>query len=337
MREVYGSVDALLAAMADGGRAGRSPFEKNADSLSGSSFERVLIDGVPYVLKHLARDDDWVMRATGDGLDGPARVVTMWRDGLLDALPDVIDHAVVGAAHDEATGRNAILMRDVGATLVPTGTSRIALAAHRRFLAHMARLHVAFWDLPHGYGLATPADVYAAFSPAMAAREAAAGYDDAVPTLVPGGWAALRDADPAAHEVALALATDPEPLARAMAETPATLIHRDWKYGNLGSHPDGRTVLLDWAFPGRGVPCADLGWYLAVNCDRLPEDKGDAIAAYRLALEDAGVRTAPWWGRQLELALVGAFVQLGWSKTGDPAELAWWTSRIVPVGRDLLR
>jgi hypothetical protein len=337
MPEVYGSVELLLKAFAGGGRAERAPFAKNADSLSGSSFERVIVRGVPYVLKHLARDQDWVMRATGDGLHGPARVVAMWRDGLLDALPAVIDHAVVGASYEEATGGNAILLRDVGAALVPSGTDRIDLAQHRRFLTHMAALHAAFWDLPDGYGLATPADAYAAFSPAMAAREAAAGYDDAVPRLVPAGWAALRAADPAAYEVTLALATDPAPLVRAFDGTPATLIHRDWKYGNLGSHPDGRSVLLDWAFPGRGAPCADLGWYLAVNCDRLPESKEDTIAAYRTALERAGAATAGWWDRQLELALVGAFAQLGWSKTGDPAELGWWTSRIVPVARELLR
>ncbi|HEU5110316.1 MAG TPA: hypothetical protein VFT95_17380, partial [Micromonosporaceae bacterium] len=62
MGEVYGSVDLLLRAFGDGDRAERSPLAKNADSLSGSSFERVAVRGDPYVLKHLARDQDWVMR-----------------------------------------------------------------------------------------------------------------------------------------------------------------------------------------------------------------------------------------------------------------------------------
>ena len=48
-----------------------------------------------------------------------------------------------------------------------------------------------------------------------------------------------------------------------------------------------------------------------------------------------GVDTAGWWDRQLELALLGAFVQLGWSKAGDPAELAWWTERVVATARTL--
>ena len=61
------------------------------------------------------------------------------------------------------------------------------------------------------------------------------------------------------------------------------------------------------------------------------------MAAYRTSLERRGVATTPWWDRQLELALLGAFVQLGWSKTANPAELAWWTTQVVPVGRRLLQ
>jgi thiamine kinase-like enzyme len=150
-----------------------------------------------------------------------------------------------------------------------------------------------------------------------------------VPTLFPGGWAALRDLDPTAAEFGLALSADPTPLARAMADGPHTLVHGDWKFGNLGTLHDGRTVLLDWAWPGEASPCVDLAWYLGVNCDRLPESKEDTIDAYRTALERRGITTAPWWDRHLELALLGNFLQLAWSKTGNPTELAWWTDRVL--------
>ena len=79
----------------------------------------------------------------------------------------------------------------------------------------------------------------------------------------------------------------------------------------------------------------DLSWYLGVNCDRLPESKADTIATYRAALERRGIATGEWWDRQLALALLGAFVQLGWSKTADPAELRWWTGQIVSTARTL--
>jgi hypothetical protein len=338
MAEVFGSVDQLLAAVADGSHVTREPLDKNVDSLSGSPFERIGIAGVSYVLKHLGRDIDWVMRAFADGLDGaPPRVIVMWRDGLLDVLPDVLDHALVGTSFDPATWRGAILMRDIGPTLVRSGKDRIDLHQHRRFLDHMAGLHASFWGFVDIPGLAPAGVGYAALTPATGVREAAAGYDDAVPRAIPAGWSRLHQVAVQAHDLALALAADPTPLVRALDQTPSTLVHGDWKYGNLGSHPDGRTVLLDWAWPGRNGACTDLAWYLAVNCDRLPESKEDATAAYRACLERRGVDTGPWWDRQLELALLGAFVQLGWSKTHDETELSWWTSRVVDVGTHILR
>lgn len=338
MRELYGSVDELIEKVADGRPAAREAFAKTVDSLSGSPFERVVVDGAPLVLKHLGRDLDWIMRALGDGLEGrPPFVAILWREGLLDALPEVIDHAVAGVSFDPGSGRTAVLMRDIGTTLVPPGSDRIPLAQHRRFLAHMTAVHARFWGFEDRVGLLPAGVRYTALTPAMSAREAAAGHDDPVPRFVPSGWAALHEAAPRAHGLALALATDPTPLVEALAETPATLVHGDWKYGNLGSDVDGRTILLDWAWPGRGGPCVDLAWYLAVNCDRLPESKEDTIEALRAGLEREGMSTSDWWDRQLALALVGGFVQLGWSKTGDPAELAWWVDRIEPVAGELVR
>jgi hypothetical protein len=308
----------------------RGPMDKHVDSLSGSLFERVVIAGESYVLKHVGYDLDWLARALGDR---DCFALTLWRNGLLDALPDCIDHAVVGMAHDE--GRVAVLMRDVGQWLVPPGSGALPLAVHLSFLDHMARMHVAFWNIEDGYGLLDPAARYTALTPATGVREAAAGHDDPVPRALPAGWAALHTAAPSAHDLALALATDPEPLVMALADTPATLIHGDWKAGNLGVYPDGRTILLDWGWPGRAAPLVDLAWYLAVNCDRLPQSKEDTIMAYRRFLEAEGVSTDGWWNRQLELALLGAFLQLGWSKAADAAELGWWLTRITPVAQDL--
>ena len=117
-------------------------------------------------------------------------------------------------------------------------------------------------------------------------------------------------------------------LADALAATPATFIHGDWKMGNLGSRPDGRTILIDCAYPGEGPACHDLGWYLALNQARLPESKEDAIARFRAALERHGVATDGWWDRQLDLSLLGTVVQFGWEKAlGDDVELAWWLDR----------
>jgi hypothetical protein len=327
-RPVAGSVAELLAEA-----TWRGPMDKHVDSLSGSPFERARIHGEMYVVKHIGYDLDWLARALGDR---DCWAVTLWRTGLLDRLPDCLDHAVVGAAYDDATGIASLLMRDVGAHLVPPGSGPLPGALHTSFLDHMARMHVAFWDFEDTYGLLPSGSRYTALTPATGERERLAGHTDPVPRVLPGGWAALRAAAPEAHDLALALATDPAPLVAALDETPATFIHGDWKAGNLGAHPDGRTILLDWGWPGRAGPLVDVAWYLAVNCDRLPMSKLDTVTTYRARLEAHGVQTAGWWDRQLDLALLGAFLQLGWSKTGDRTELAWWVERVVPVARELL-
>jgi thiamine kinase-like enzyme len=174
---------------------------------------------------------------------------------------------------------------------------------------------------------------YRVLAPAMAELERERGGTDPVPKLVPDGWRRMFEEAPDAARIVRPLLDEPAPLVNALERGPQTLVHSDWKAGNLGSGPDGRTILIDWAWPGRAPPTVDLAWYLAVNCDLLPQSKEEAIDVYREALEHRGISTGGWWEPQLELALLGALVQLGWSKTGD--ELAWWDER-VRRGRGLL-
>ena len=79
---------------------------------------------------------------------------------------------------------------------------------------------------------------------------------------------------PELHELVTAVHRDPDALSDALRSHPATFVAGDWKLGNLGRRPDGRTVLLDWAYPGEAPPCWDLTWYLALNRARLPELQG---------------------------------------------------------------
>jgi len=325
-RSVRGSVEELL------GSATAREAWKNADSLSGSVLERVVIDGEPYVLKHLHVDDDWIQRAQGDLVTKP---VVAWRSGLFDALPRCFDHTIVDVA--AGLGRNgwgaAILMRDVSPSMVPVAGGRIPLDQHVRFLDHMAELHAHFWGFVDTIGLMPMGNRFFMLTPTMAAYEVAHGSEDPVPNMVTAGWQSMADESPDAARVLLPLLDNPFPLASELEQGPQTLVHSDWKAGNLGSHPDGRTVLLDWAFPGAAPWSIDLGWYLAVNCDLLPHSKEDAIETYRQSLLRRGVDVADWWERQLECGLLAAMFFLGWSKTG--AELEWWADRIPRGARYL--
>jgi hypothetical protein len=305
----------------------------DAPGKSGASLERLAIDGQRYVLKRLDLASDWTMRASGCLRGVP---LELWERGVFQRLPNCFNQPIVGVMREECTGTApsggcAVLMHDVSEWLVPADDDPISLGQHRSFLQHMAAMHVAFWGCGSDVDVVPVMHRYLELSPWMAEAEEAIGSNHLVPQLVAKGWPLLSEIAPAAAAVAAPLARDPGPLLEAMASTPQTFVHSNWKLDNLGTDDDERTVLLDWEQAGCGAPLSDLAWYLAINCRRLPESKEDSIAAYRVALEDRGIDTAPWWGRQLALCLLGALVQFGWEKAlgGYDEELAWWENWAV--------
>ena len=318
------SVEELIA-----GATAREPLG-GSDGKSGAVLERVVIDGDRFVLKQLHPDHDWTMRGFGDLV---CRPVHLWVTGLLDRIPASIDHAVVGAA--TGLGRNgwgaALLLRDVGDHLFPEGSDPISLEHHRQLLDHLAALSAAFWgceDEP-ALGLLTMGTRYTGFNPSWLASERARGWPEPVPRIADEGWGRFAERAPAdVVEGIRALHRDTDPLVAALTATPWTFLHGDWKLGNLGATPDRRTILLDWTYPGIGPVLHDLGWYLALNRERLPEPKEDAIDALRAALERQGITTHRWWEPQLDLCLLGTLVLFGWEKAlGDEEELGWWCER----------
>ena len=300
------------------------------DTKSGARFERVVIGGDRYVLKYQDPRDDWLLRATADP---GRRYVLLWERGLLARLPEVIDHAVVACTFDDGVGR--VLLRDVTDQLLPPGRP-LSAHQHARFLDHMAAMHAAFWGWHDDVGLTPLATRYLVFSPTVARAEAARGSSAIVPRLMGEGWAKLPEASPRLADLILPLLDDPSLLVAALEGMPHTLVHGDWKAANLGTHADGRTVLLDFGeVPGEASPIADLSWYLALNADLLPETKDEAIATYRAALERHGVSTSDWWDAAVALELLGAMVQFGWEKAlgGHGSEMAWWEARAVEGAR----
>ncbi|MBV8950718.1 MAG: phosphotransferase [Actinobacteria bacterium] len=300
-----------------------------SDGKSTSTFERVTIGGDRYFLKRVSAANDWVMRVSGDRFHRPYLV---WQAGIMDRAPACIDHAVV-AMQTERDGDVVtllILMRDVARFLVPEGDSRVPHAQHEHFVDHLAQLAASFWGFTDTTGqLNTMAERLCYFDADHVAQELAATHPPGPIVAADMGWRALRDRSPALAELARVVHAEPGHLTEPLAATPATFVHGDWKMGNLGSHPDGRTILLDWAFPGSGPACWDLCWYLALNRARLPESKDATIARYRAALTAHGVDVTDWFDAQLDLCLIGMMVTFGWEKAlGDGDELQWWERRV---------
>jgi Phosphotransferase enzyme family len=321
-RPVVDTVEELLA-----GATSREPVGSQA-LLTGGRRERVRIGGQPFLLERFSRDDDWVLRATGDLA---CRPLLVWRSGLLDRLPAVLDHGVVAAARD---GRGvALLLEDVSPWLVGEGDAPIPLEQHLRFVDHLAALHAAMWGFEDTIGLAPLSARYLELSPWVAGAEARRGAGP-IPRLIGHGWQTFVEVSERAADLVIGLLREPWPLLAALEETPATLVHGDWQLSNLGSRPDGRTVALGWTVTGRGPACSDLAWYLARNGARLPQSRDETIAGYRGALERHGIDTAGWWERQLGLCLLGGLVQFGWLKAARRSvELRWWEDRAMEGAR----
>jgi hypothetical protein len=297
---------------------------RTSDARSGARFERLVLQGRRCFLKVLSGDDDWIMRVTGNTSNWEFKA---WQAGLYAKTPSVIDHTVLGMAL-EGTGSSArlsILMTDCTADLVPPGDAVVPLAHHAGFIDHMAAMHAHFMGWHDHLGLQDLAQRFRWFAPDNIAPELEAD-DVPVPLAVAReGWGMLPARAPRLHELVTSVHRDAGPLAEALRTTPLTFVAGDWKFGNVGRRPDGRTVLLDWAYPGEAPPTWDFTWYLALNRARLPESKQSTIVRYRDRLEHHGVDTTGWWERQLGLSLLGMAAVIGWEKAvGDLAELQWW-------------
>ena len=321
-RVVVRSLGELLA-----GATERASFVAS-DSKSGAGLEWVVVGGHRCVLKHVHPDDDWSMRFFGATSCVPLEV---WRSGLMDVAPDHIVHGMIGAAG--GVGREglgaALLMEDASDVLIPPGDEQLSVETHLALIDGMAALAARMWGWTDTVGLIPLASRWRGFGDADLAMEERAGWPNAVPRIAKQGWEQFRLRSPAdVLEIVEALRANAAPLVAAVARTPLTFVHGDWKLGNLGVDAAGRTVLLDWTLCGAGPVCSDLGWYLAINAARLPRAKEHVIDDLRAALGRYGIDTDGWWDRQLSLCLLGTLVLLGWEKAlGNEDEFGWWCER----------
>ena len=298
------------------------------DGKSGSWFERVTIGRERYFVKSLSRSTDWITRIIHD----PAYWnLQIWTAGIMRDAPPEIDHTVVGMAL-EGEGDDAVLtmlMRDVGEHLIPEGDSVVTREQHLALVDGMAALSARFWGWTDPIGLCPMSGRLRWFAPGNIAGElASARSPEDLPApirVADEGWRRLPERSPSLAETVFAIHAEPAALTEALAATPTTMLHGDWKMGNLGVHPDGRSILVDWAYPGEGPCCWELAWYLALNSARLPMSKEDTIAAYRDRLEHRGIDTSEWFDRQLSLSLLAMMATMSWEKAvGDEDELRWW-------------
>ena len=319
----------------DAGRAGTAFSDQIVDRAplgsaggSGNRLERVrLRDGRELIRKEVSPAWDWISRATRD--DG--RVVRMWQRGLFERFPSTIDHATVAAEHHG--DRWSVFMRDVSAQLVPADR-RLGRTEVRRVLGCLADLHIAFWGERFD-GLCALEDRYNLLSPPTGRSEQERG--ERAGALITRCWEHFVELVPTEVATAiLEMAERPALLAGLLEGCEQTLVHGDVRLNNLGLCDD-RVVLVDWGERTGNAPAAvELVSFLVFDAKRFDVSRDEVVGDFR------GLYGDRLDEKSIELAMIGAFVQLGCHFTlpialggGDharaaaSAELAWWTPKVA--------
>jgi hypothetical protein len=327
------------------------PFQTAGHSSTESQFLAVETDNTEhprYILKRLVWEKDWVMQMTDDQ---HWRAITICQHGLLDRLPEEIDHTIIACAADGPG--YALLMRNVSHTLFPDETF-LSKADHAFNLEAMAAFHATFWEddalQNPDFNLCSPANLFTHTAPEKFRRIAAVNPALVIDTALEG-WRLLPtfvDAD--VFDLVQSLAHNPQPLCKALANYPQTLVHGDWRAPNFGIERNGRSQLnlLDWARPTPTAPAVDLAYYLVCGWHLLPVSQATTIALYKQQLaRRLGDRfDESWWQPQLELSLLGALLMIGCFQAFNTAQsdneaarkqsqatFAWWSGQARAAAR----
>jgi len=244
---------------------------------------------------------------------------------LLGAPPENLRRLSGGASREtwsfDAAGRPLILRRD------PPGAAKSGMAAEARLFQAAARQGVPvpevvaagdqFIVMERIEGETIPRKILRddAFADARPKLASQCGTVLAALHRIPvDDFADLPDSDPVAEYRAILDASgEPHPAfelgfkwleANRPPRSGTTIVHGDFRHGNLIIGPDGLRAVLDWELAHRGDPMEDLGW-LCVKAWRFGVadkpvggfgDDDELIAAYEAAGGVAVDRSAlRWW------------------------------------------
>lgn len=297
---------------------------------SGATLERwVLVDGTHVVAKRIRPASDLLGRLTQDDT---VREYTVWAGGLLDHLPAGVEHAVLAGWREP--GGATLVMRDLDSAVL-TWDDRLDRERSAWVMSRMAKVHKAFADLrlaPWREVLTPLSAFYGMFAPER--MKPYLDSDSELPRLSTKGWEHFEQIVPAdvCHPV-LGLLHDPAPLARALLGCACTVVHGDLATVNLAVDSD-TLVLLDWGVPAKAPGAVDVARFIA-GCSSVVElSREETLEAYAAAAGPSYDEKA------MRLALLAAFVWLGWNKALDATEhpdpavrereredLEWWVSQ----------
>jgi hypothetical protein len=325
------------------------------------------------IYKLIAARAGWLGKLSNDAA---VREVALWNTGILERLPAGITTGVLRAAtaQSDSTRIGTLVMRDLQGyrlrdssgrplrdpPVTPPGGLPKTVA---RILRSLAVMHAAFWEDSQlgdpAAGLMSARDALLLLAPNRLATLISEGETAPYIDLALSGWEAFFAlAAPADAETLRHVLEAPEPILRAVAVAPKTLVHGDVWGPNLGLLPatwrapqqGTRLLLLDWALATAGPCTYDVLWLSGTWHDLDPRR---LLAAYRPRLEHELRRH----GRPVSAATWDALVDAGYLRTvltcgealarnaisRDPGarrrrletRIRWWAARAARAARRL--
>ncbi len=314
----------------------------STNGYSGSIHEKVEVQlrsgrRVSLVVKQVNLAMDWTAYRTGD--EG-GRECLLLAEPALDGLWEKVFHCPYLAFSVQGS-EVALLMEDLTPHLLPDEDAPISADVEDALLGCLAKMHASYWesqvlDLPW---LTPPEARFRVMGPQAASE---AGWRLPTPPvfdLIQRGW---RTAEERLSSKEMQILRQPAGgMAEACSSLPWTLLHGDAKMAHFALMPGGHVAALDWELIGVGPATLDVGWYLAVNSQRLARPKEDVMTRYRELLEgELGARVSDSvWERMVFAGLLCGAVMLLWAKAlaledGQPGaakEWDWWAKFLTKL------
>ena len=235
------------------------PFD-DTGGFSGSVLYHVTADDRLLIMKRLFPTRDWILIASDDQ---QCRSVRLWQYGVLDRLRPHLEHARLAACQER--DEYAILMEDVSRGLFPFGQEVPELSIHR-LLDALAAMHAMFWEdddlRDPNLGLCNIKEELTCCWPVQFERYRT--YNPQTVDLLTRGWAALFDMlEPDVRDIVQSLMNNLTPVLDILAQYPSTLIHGDYRTGNLALLPEtDQVVAFDWQAAGYAPALIDICWFV---------------------------------------------------------------------------
>ena len=303
---------------------------------SGASHERIILrlknnEVISLILKRIMPSGDVTIWRSGNIPNREARLLDSEE---LKGVWEIITSPYVAFYLEEE--QSALLMHDLSNFLFPDVREPITIDQEDLILEAFARMHARYWEcnLQDESWLAKQEVFFNYLGPLSTLEEKALGHEHFILNAAEQGWNLVFQNLPGELKSFL---TYP-PIEKIIAGLPKTLIHGDFKIGNLAILPSKKVAAFDWTVAAYASPAIEIGWYITVNASRLARSKESVLNRYRelVQIERGQSISNEDWNQMVDAAVMAGAGMLLWNKAlnvqkglpGAKEEWEWWAENI---------